>query len=165
MKIVLINCLVYNLLCATSLMMLMLKNPRYMMQDYPKEITKDVEGKTSKEKKESLLYGLPFLLILALYPLCFGLYGKFIIHFNFWENWFVIFSLFFSFNLIDLLILDWLVFCFITPKFMIIPGTEGNPGYKNYWFHFIGFLKGCGFLLIGSIIFTSIIELIWLFVK
>ncbi len=165
MKIVLLNCIIYNLLVVTALLLLVKKNPRYMMQDYPNEIIKNVEGKTTKEKRESLLFGFPFIFILLLYPALFGLYGKFIIHYSFWENWLSIFLIIFSFNVIDLLILDWLFFCFITPKFMIISGTEGNSGYKNYWFHFIGFLKGCVFSLIGSIVFTSIIELIWLLVK
>jgi len=105
-----------------------------------------------------LFFGFPFIFILLLYPLLFGLYGRFIIGYSFLENWLAILLMVFSFNVIDLLILDWLLFCFITPKFMIIPGTEGNPGYKNYWFHFIGFLKGCGFSIIGSFIFALVIE-------
>ena len=160
MNTILFNCIIYNLLCVISLLILILINPRYMMQDYPKEITKDIEGKTSKEKKESLLFGIPFMLILFLYPLFFGLYGKFLLHFGYWENLDAVFLLYFSFNLIDLLIIDWLIFCFITPGFIIIPGTEGNPGYKNYWFHFIGFLKGCVISIAGSVIFTAIIEMI-----
>ncbi len=165
MNSVLFNILTYNLLCIISLLMLVLKNPRYMMQDYPKEITKNIEEKSSKEKNESTLYGLPFLLILCFYPLVFGLYGRLVMHFSFWQNLFAIFSLFFSFNLIDLLILDWLIFCYITPGFMVIPGTEGDIGYKNYWFHFVGFIKGCGFSLIGTALFVLIIELVKFFVK
>jgi len=45
-------------------------------------------------------------------------------------------------SLTDLIILDWLIFCIITPAFIIIPGTQGARGYKDYQFHFIGFLKG-----------------------
>ncbi|MBN1643072.1 MAG: nitroreductase [Anaerolineae bacterium] len=41
----------------------------------------------------------------------------------------------------DLLILDWLIFVTIQPGFIVIPGTEGLAGYKDYWFHFeAGFL-------------------------
>ena len=36
----------------------------------------------------------------------------------------------------DLLILDWLIFVTIQPDFVVIPGTEGLTGYKDYWFHF-----------------------------
>jgi hypothetical protein len=45
----------------------------------------------------------------------------------------------FLFNLVDWLILDWLIVCTITPKFMVLPGTEGMAGYKNYATHFRGF--------------------------
>jgi hypothetical protein len=48
----------------------------------------------------------------------------------------------FLFNLVDWLILDWLIVCTITPKFMVLPGTEGMAGYKNYGIHFRGFLIG-----------------------
>lgn len=41
----------------------------------------------------------------------------------------------------DLLILDWLIFVTIQPDFIVIPGTEGLAGYKDYIFHFeVGFL-------------------------
>ena len=36
----------------------------------------------------------------------------------------------------DLVILDWLIFVTIQPSFIVIPGTEGMAGYKDYWFHF-----------------------------
>jgi pimeloyl-ACP methyl ester carboxylesterase len=36
----------------------------------------------------------------------------------------------------DLVILDWLIFVTIQPSFIVIPGTEGLAGYKDYWFHF-----------------------------
>jgi hypothetical protein len=44
--------------------------------------------------------------------------------------------IFFYFAVWDLLILDWLIFVTIQPSFVVIPGTEGLAGYKDYWFHF-----------------------------
>ena len=41
----------------------------------------------------------------------------------------------FFFAVWDLLILDWLFFVTIQPSFIVIPGTEGLAGYKDYWFH------------------------------
>ncbi|HTP09720.1 MAG TPA: hypothetical protein VMP08_15800, partial [Anaerolineae bacterium] len=55
------------------------------------------------------------------------------------------------FNIFDLIILDWLVFCTIQPRSMVLPGTEGMAGYHNYHFHFIGFLKGLGFSVVGGL--------------
>ena len=44
--------------------------------------------------------------------------------------------LFFFFAVWDLLIMDWLIFVTIQPAFVVIPGTVGFAGYKDYWFHF-----------------------------
>jgi hypothetical protein len=67
----------------------------------------------------------------------------------------------FVFNLYDLLILDWLLFCTIQPKSMVLPGTEGMAGYRDYRFHFIGFLKGLGFCAAGGLLISGI----WLLVQ
>jgi len=40
--------------------------------------------------------------------------------------WLYAFGVAFAFNLWDWLILDWLVFCTITPKQFVIPGSEGG---------------------------------------
>jgi hypothetical protein len=47
-----------------------------------------------------------------------------------------------TWNLMDLLILDWFVLMTLRPSFMILPGTEGLAGYRDYRFHFQKFLKG-----------------------
>ncbi|NMM61878.1 hypothetical protein HBE96_04080 [Clostridium sp. P21] len=59
-------------------------------------------------------------------------------------------------NVVDLLILDWLIFCTITPKCFILPGTEGCKGYKDYKFHFIGFIRGCGYMTLCALVFAVI---------
>lgn len=58
------------------------------------------------------------------------------------------------FNIYDLLILDWLLFCTLQPRMMVLPGTEGMAAYHDYRFHFVGFLKGLVFLLVGSLVIT-----------
>ena len=55
------------------------------------------------------------------------------------------------FNIFDLIILDWLFFCTVQPRSMVLPGTEGMAGYRDYRFHFIGFLKGLGFTAFGGL--------------
>jgi hypothetical protein len=67
------------------------------------------------------------------------------------------------FNLFDLIILDWLLFCTIQPRSMVLPGTEGMAAYRDYRFHFIGFLKGLGFTAAGSLIIAGLWTVIqWL---
>ncbi len=58
----------------------------------------------------------------------------------------------FTFNLIDLLILDWLVFVTWRPRVIVLPGTEGLAGYGDYGFHFRGFLIGLVFCLAAGLL-------------
>ena len=60
------------------------------------------------------------------------------------------------FNMFDLIILDWLFFCTIQPRQMVLPGTEGMPGYRDYRFHFVGFLKGLGFCAVGGLLISGL---------
>jgi hypothetical protein len=60
------------------------------------------------------------------------------------------------FNMYDLLVLDWLFFCTIQPRIMVLPGTEGVAGYRDYRFHFIGFVKGLGFCTVGSLLIAGL---------
>jgi len=67
------------------------------------------------------------------------------------------------FNLFDLLILDWLLFCTIQPRSMVLPGTEGMAAYRDYRFHFTGFLKGLGFTAVASLMIAAVWTVIqWL---
>ena len=58
----------------------------------------------------------------------------------------------FTFNLIDLLILDWLMFVTWRPSFIVLPGTEGMAGYGDYGFHFHGFLIGLRFCFAAGLL-------------
>ena len=62
----------------------------------------------------------------------------------------------FFFAVWDLLVLDWLVFVTIQPDFIVIPGTEGLAGYKDYWFHFevsfLGWTQWISILVAGLIL-------------
>ena len=60
------------------------------------------------------------------------------------------------FNLFDLLVLDWLFFCTVQPRIMVLPGTQGMAGYRDYRFHFIGFLKGLGFCGVGGLVIATL---------
>jgi hypothetical protein len=150
--------LAYNSLACLALLLLVAKNPRFMMQDYPPEITAGIPPQILSEKRAAMIYGFPFLAILAGFPLVFGLINKFSNNVGFIENLLSVFMLMFSFNLVDLAILDWILFCWITPDFMVLPGTEGNPGYKNYRFHFIGFLKGTLIVGMAALVLSGLIE-------
>jgi hypothetical protein len=142
-------------LCGWILIILRV-NPRFEMKSYPKEILDGVDKQTTKEKIGFVSMALPVMLLVIGYIL-FSLVQiyqykdiSFIILFSH------LFISFMVWNLVDLFVMDWLLFCKINPNFMVLPGTKGNPGYKNYQYHFIGFIKGIFICLVGAVILAMI---------
>jgi hypothetical protein len=68
------------------------------------------------------------------------------------------------FNLVDLLVLDWLIFVTIRPRIIVLPGTEGMEGYRDYGFHFRAFLKGVVESLVASLLVAGFVIAIDVFV-
>lgn len=147
-----------SLVATLFLLACLLLRPRLLLQDYPPSIQAVVPPKTAAERRLALVVGIPFLALLLFVPV--------------WSSWtlpshdgrapsfgalfvnaFVVAS---TFNVFDWLILDWLVFCTLTPRFVVIPGTEGMPAYKDYTFHFRGFLIGTGLSLAIALLTAAI---------
>ena len=155
--------LVFSLLFSALLLIMVKISPEMMLNDYPPDI-KAKYGLASEETKRKrkpfilvfflIVIGVPLLSILSLDR---ALAGTPTFLYIFIE----LFVLFFVFNLVDLLILDWLIFCTITPGFMVLPGTEGMAGYKDYGFHFRGFLIGCVVCLVSALVFAGIAALLY----
>jgi hypothetical protein len=153
--------IVFSLLFSALLLVMVKINPEMMLNDYPPDIKArygPVSEKTKQQRKPFvillllILFGVPLLSILRLDQMIAGVP-------SFLEVFIDIFVLFLVFNILDLLILDWLIFCTITPKFIVLPGTEGMAGYKDYGFHFRGFLKGTIICLVSALVFAGIASL------
>lgn len=67
---------------------------------------------------------------------------------TFGEVWLSTFLIVQIFNVVDLVLVDWLLLCKLQPSFAMPAGAAGLPGTRDYGFHFRGFLKG----LVGSAI-------------
>jgi hypothetical protein len=68
-----------------------------------------------------------------------------------------------SFNLYDLLVLDWLIFATLKPKAVMIPGTETWEGWADYGFYWRGFLKGSVGITVACVVLagiTTVIEML-----
>lgn len=147
-----------SVIAALILLLILRFNPRILLNDYPKDVQAVAAPKTPTERKWTLLVGIPYLLVLLLVPFFSTLSlkpqnGAFVALF---VN---AFGVAFIFNLVDWLLLDWLLFCTITPKFVMLPGTEGMAGYKDYAIHFRGFLIGT---LLSAICGAAIAGVVWL---
>lgn len=138
-QLILIHGAIGSLALTVALLLIGLKNPRLMLQDYPSAIRNSVPPKTKVEKKQMYQWAWPFLVLFIGYPIAIGIHYTRQFNWPFIDTFALVWGMQLVFNVYDLLILDWLIFCTITPKLVIIPGTENNPGYKDYKFHFIGF--------------------------
>jgi hypothetical protein len=149
----------YVALATIFLLFLAIYNPRLMLQDYPPDIQEIVPPKTDAEKQQSLWLGLPVLLILFIFPI----YATFAFQTQsggeagFLSLWVFAFGIAFAFNLWDWLVLDWLLFCTLTPKRFVISVSESHPAYKDYFFYFRGFLIGTVFSAVMGLIAAGIV--------
>ncbi|MBN1262553.1 MAG: nitroreductase, partial [Anaerolineae bacterium] len=139
---VLVHGAILSLVASAVLLITLRINPRLYLQDYPEIIQEAAPPKTPQEKRLALLLGIPFLLLLVAGPLLSTLDLKRQSVAAFWPLFANAFGVGFFFNLVDLLVLDWLLFCTLTPAFMVIPGAEDLAAYKDYGYHFRAFLTG-----------------------
>jgi hypothetical protein len=129
-------------------------NPRLWLNDFPKDIRAAVPPKTADEKRQSLVWGIPFLILLVAIPTLSSIWLERQVPAAGFRGLFLnAFGVVFIFNAVDLLIIDWLVLCYFTPRSLVIPGTEGMAGYKDYGHHFRGFLIGT----VGAAVFALLI--------
>ncbi|HZU69511.1 MAG TPA: hypothetical protein VFA09_19715 [Ktedonobacteraceae bacterium] len=112
--------------------------------------------KTLTEKRLSSYWAAVFLLLLIALLVLAALSAK-AAHQGFAGVFLSAFGVGFLFNLVDWLILDWLIVCTITPAFVVIPGTEGMAGYKNYARHFRGFLVGMAISVVMAVLIAALV--------
>jgi hypothetical protein len=73
----------------------------------------------------------------------------------------LVFDLLFLFNLVGLLILDWLIVSRFTPRWLIIPGTEHVVMPTEYLYHFKGFLMGTVVSVIGGLAIAALLHFLF----
>ncbi|MFA7076567.1 MAG: hypothetical protein WC152_07890 [Candidatus Izemoplasmatales bacterium] len=152
-----IECILYSLSLGLIVTVSQIINPRLWVNDYPLAIQKVVGEISKREKKAKIFVGIPFILIMIGYPIISTIILKRTnSDFSFLKVFLNIFIISTSFNLFDLIILDWLIFSTIKPKYLVFPGTENMSEYSDYMFHAKASLKGLIITVIYSL-FLSII--------
>lgn len=132
--------------------------PHTMLHDYPKDIQEasTLKKPSKKQEKASKLFGAVGGLIIFGVLIAFGLLRFQSEPTSFIKLLLYIFIVAMTWNIVDLLVMDWLIICLITPKWVVIEGTDGCKGYKDYFFHFKGFLIGCVYTTIMALLFAGI---------
>lgn len=154
----LIEGLIWSLLWIIYVYLLVVRYPWEMLHDYPEDIQKasTLPKQTSAQKRNAKTFNIFASLIIFGVLIAFGLHWFSAKPASFLNVFCYIFIIAMSWNVIDLLVMDWLIICQITPKWVVIPGTEGCRGYHDYGYHFKGFLIGCVYTTILSLIIAGI---------
>jgi len=141
------------------LLMMMTTSPRvWGYSDYPDAVKEKVPPQTPREKRTALAIGLPWFAFVVAYPfvaayrLRTGLgddfdYATAFIHF---------FAMLQLASLVDLVILDWLIVSKITPKFVIIPGSD-EADYKDFSHHYRGHARAFVAITVLALAFAALV--------
>jgi hypothetical protein len=155
---------IFSLIGSIYLIGILWYNPRLAMNpgDYPDDVIAAAPPKTKKEQRLAIIFGIPFLIFSFAYPvfstLALNKTGGGATPFL--DLFLHILVVIFFFNLVDLLILDLWMFCTITPKFVVIPGTEGFPGYKDKGMHIRAHVKASVIMVALGFIIAWVISVI-----
>lgn len=149
--------LYYSLIVGTLFILLGRLNPEMWLNDYPPDIKTKYGPMSAKTNRQRLYFGIPAILFLLGFPFFIILQQAQTLPLTFGQVFGGLLLIYTMFNVFDLLILDWLIFNTLQPRFIVLPGTEGMAGYKDYKFHFIASLKGQTGLTLFSLIGAGLI--------
>jgi hypothetical protein len=151
-----VHLLIYFLLLSILLYGSLAYNPRMWLHRMPPEVVTKVPPQTPEEKRLLLkTVAIPLLLLLVAYPTIYVLRQD-----ANWLNYFLLLCAFFvGFDVWDTLILDLLIFCKLTPSFIILPGTE-RKDYQNMKYHLVSGAKGLVIAIVFSAVWATILVII-----
>jgi hypothetical protein len=139
---------IYNLVASILLYGSLAYNPRIWLHRMPPEVRNKVPGKTPQEKRVFAVFAIPFLIWLLGYPIVYVLQQQP----DLLTSCLMFCAFFAGFAIWDTLVLDLLIFCQITPRFIIIAGTT-REDYANMKYHLRSGAKG----LLLSLVFSGVL--------
>jgi hypothetical protein len=144
---------------STVLVLMLYFKPRMALSDYPEDVKAAIPPRTKEELRAGIVLSIPLLILFIAYPLYSVWRVKFIIgdELTYWMAFAIIFGEYFIVSMFDLIVLDLFMFYTWTPKFLVLPGTEGFAGYKDYRPHVKAQLT-VGNLMLG--IFSALLALV-----
>ena len=162
---ILTHSLIYTIPASIYLVILLMIDNRMFLSkgDYPDDVMAAVPPRTKEETRKATILSVPWFYGHWLSRSCsaFQFTAQAGTRLPFWAVSLHAFLIFFSFWLVDLVVLDILMFATITPKFVVIPGTEGFPGYKKIDWHLRGHFKtGLPLLIVLGLVVGGIVWLI-----
>jgi hypothetical protein len=150
--------LIWSVLWSLPITLIEIAWPQIFLHDYPRELQEVITLPPLNGKRKIAAYTFTFCWIFLVIAFLFWSelssycsaptsFGVLFLH---------AYVMAFIWNFLDLVIMDWGIFCTWQPAFIVLPGSERHPAYRDYHFHFIGFLKGCIISAIGASICAGI---------
>ena len=143
-------------------LVMILTSPRvWGYSDYSESIKAKVPPQTKQEKRLAALIAVPWMLFSVGFPIysTYVLKSKLGGEITFWLAFLNVFVLVSFAVLGDLVVLDWLIVSKITPRFVIIPGTE-EADYKNFSHHYRAHVRAAVPLILVCIVLAGIVWLL-----
>jgi hypothetical protein len=158
LSLLLSHSLIYGLILSTFMTIAFVAlawiNPDIWLKDYPPAVQAKLGPISAKAQRQRTLLGIPVFLCL------FGILFAAIWQLGtptFLEATLCIFIVMLIFNVMDLIVLDWLIFLTWRPHRLLIAGVEQIQGALDYAFHFKAFLKGLVGITLASPIIAGIV--------
>ena len=131
---ILIDGAILTAVLSAALVLMLYFNPRLALSDYPEDVKAVVPPRTRYELRLGIALTIPMLIVAVGIPL----YSAWLVRAQSggsltYGTAFVIFlGEYLLFSAFDLIVLDVGMFYTWTPKFLVLQGTEGMPGYKDW---------------------------------
>ncbi|MFF3762497.1 hypothetical protein ACFYYR_00140 [Streptomyces sp. NPDC001922] len=108
-----------------------------LLSDYPPAIQERYGEQSARGKQTAAVAGVLNLLVFVGVPVAgvLDLHARTDEPLGFWPPFVLGVTAFLALILFDLLVIDWLLFCTVRPRFMVLPGTEGMAEYRDLAFH------------------------------
>lgn len=160
-----VHSLLYGVLLAASLSTVIMISlyywPMIWVQDAPAEVQAVAPPLSAADKRVKMMVsGLFFAILIGVVAVSLwrlrAMSGASLSTFNAAVSVFIIFE---TFNLVDLLVIDWLIVEWWRPSFITIPGAEGMNQFGGYAYHFRGFLIGTVYSLVAGLIVAAVVAI------
>ena len=120
-----------------------LVNPEMMLGDYPPDVRAKYGPQSERAKRQGrVLLPVFVVALVSLFTASVLSLKQAVGDLTFGDVFLSALITMLTFNVYDLLVLDWLMFVKWQPRFVVLPGTEGMAGYSDMRFHVRGFLIG-----------------------
>lgn len=151
---------VTSLLFVASVLASLAYNPRLWVQDFPEPIQEAVDPLSRRERVARVVLAIPLFAVVFGIPLASVLGAKAARGgLTPLEGFVHLWSILMVVNLVDLVVVDWLVGVWWEPAFLTTPEIEPHLQHNTYRFHLVEHAKGTLMLTVAALVLGWLVSL------